>query len=363
MDTPFGCDWVAIQLDALDAFFRNSDEGEGLTWEAKADIIRPAQIHKAASGFGNSALGGYLVLGAKWDNAARKWTLPGVALGKEPKTWLSSVINSGTNPSPRIDVKSFATSPNMTVAVVRFVPVPNPPSITADGRVFERTVGQTLPVSDPSALARLFARGEEARSAAETLAEWEARAVFRGPPGKRIPAFYSLALVPTGIPKDLGTVIFRRSFVDSLRDRLFTDVTHLVGPGAHDGREIAQDRVSAWLQFTEGDNGPLAVVTRRGAVVGAHAGGQGNGLATLRGDGPATMWTVVSRIAGDLGLHGPAALHMEVQAPTGSGSSFASIKRWTSVSPPSDADVNRLMRELDRAAGSWAFEPEQDQDV
>lgn len=360
VDTPFGSDWVRLGLDTLAAFFRTADEGEGLTWEAKADTIRPEQIHKAASGFGNSVLGGYLVLGAKWDKAARQWTLPGVDLGKEPRTWLSSVVTSGTNPAPEIDVKIFTSGSGMPIAVVRIVPVPTPPSVTADGRVFERTVGQTLPVSDPIALARLFARGDGARATAAALAETEAQAVFRGPPGKQAPALYSVALVPTGLPADLAVAIFRRSFVDSLRDMLFARLMDLVGPGAHDGRELAQDYVSAWLQFVAGDIGPTVVVTRRGAVIGAQAGGRGNGLAALRGDGLATLWSAVSRIASTLGCYGPAALHIEVQAPTGSGASMASVRRWTTVSSPGDGEVDGVMRELARSTGSWAFEPERD---
>ena len=73
MDTPFGATWTDLDLATLQAFFRRAERDEGLTWEAKADQVTSQHVHKAASGFGNSVLGGYLVLGAKWNKQKLAW--------------------------------------------------------------------------------------------------------------------------------------------------------------------------------------------------------------------------------------------------------------------------------------------------
>ena len=58
------------------AFFAEAAD-EGLTWEAKGNAIRPEHVIEAASAFGNSLLGGYLVLGASQAKKGGPWTVDG----------------------------------------------------------------------------------------------------------------------------------------------------------------------------------------------------------------------------------------------------------------------------------------------
>jgi hypothetical protein len=69
-------------------------------------------------------------------------------------------------PVPRIDVATWERDEGRHVAVVAVDPVAVPPSITRDGVVYERTSGQTLPVTDQVVLARLHDAGQHARSRA-----------------------------------------------------------------------------------------------------------------------------------------------------------------------------------------------------
>jgi hypothetical protein len=357
VDTPFGVSWADLGLAALQAFFDRAERDEGLTWEAKAGDIRPQHVHKAASGFGNSVMGGYLVLGATWDRQAGVWTLPGVMLNPEPKTWTSSVVTSGVNPVPPFDARVFGLSSGASVTVVRFDPVPDPPCITVEGRVFERTVGQTLPVTDPQALARLFARGERARSRAEEAARSAARLAFGSPPGMSSPALYSLAIAPIGLPPDVGYAIFRRSFVQGLWRVLDETMRGTIGLNAYTFEEVRQELVAGWLQWTTGGPGPVVLVMRQGAAAVALAGtGQGNGVAALYGDNLRGPWTAALRVAQMMGGFGPAFLGLQVQLPTGA---TGEVERWITLDPPTDAELASLQRELQRLRGGpLAYEPE-----
>ena len=103
-----------LALEDVRAFLAGVDDEEGVTWEAKADEdkrrgkvkgdeageLYPTTIHKAVSAFANQ-VGGYLIIGARWDKDARKWRLPGVKVREhEAASWLSKVIG-GMQPVPR----------------------------------------------------------------------------------------------------------------------------------------------------------------------------------------------------------------------------------------------------------------------
>ncbi len=62
--TPFGATWDDLTLEHVTAFFRDADD-EGWTWEAKGTAVRPEHVRVAASAFGNSVAGGFLILGAR----------------------------------------------------------------------------------------------------------------------------------------------------------------------------------------------------------------------------------------------------------------------------------------------------------
>ena len=79
LQTPFGAPWDALSLEVLRAFFAQAGD-ETLTWEAKGGIVHKEQVLKAASAFGNSLLGGFLVLGVAGEKGralvARRFDVP-----------------------------------------------------------------------------------------------------------------------------------------------------------------------------------------------------------------------------------------------------------------------------------------------
>jgi hypothetical protein len=163
--TLFGTSWEELSLPAIEVFLASAED-EGLTWEAKGDRSagrwpRTAQVEKAVCGFANSRAGGVLIIGAERAEGHRAgWAVPGLLPpGDEAALALDRVIRNGLRPVPTFRTRSWAVGEERSVAVVWVEPTDRPPSITRDGRVFERTTGATVPVTDPTALARLFDAG------------------------------------------------------------------------------------------------------------------------------------------------------------------------------------------------------------
>src|SRR5437868_5161696 len=88
---------------------------ESLTWEAKGGEITAHHVRVAASAFGNSQLGGNLVLGISRTGGPwvpDRWTPP----GGEVRLWLETCLaNGGVDPKPSIEVKSFDLDGDGTV--------------------------------------------------------------------------------------------------------------------------------------------------------------------------------------------------------------------------------------------------------
>jgi predicted HTH transcriptional regulator len=155
-----------------------------VTWEAKADDdeerkrpegeepgrLRATTIRKGACAFANQ-IGGYLILGARWDKRERRWRMAGfVPPEPEAKTWLSNVLD-GLRPVPRYDLKAWALNGQRVVAVVQVEPVDVAPCMTPQGHVYERVSGKSVRVTDPVLLDALFRRGREARERADGSAQ------------------------------------------------------------------------------------------------------------------------------------------------------------------------------------------------
>ena len=85
------------------AFFAQAGD-ETLTWEAKGGIVHKEQVLKAASAFGNSLLGAFLVLGASQAKKGGPWSLDGSTFPDEPTTWVSTcLMNDAVRPRPSFD--------------------------------------------------------------------------------------------------------------------------------------------------------------------------------------------------------------------------------------------------------------------
>jgi hypothetical protein len=177
-------------------------------------------VRKAVTAFAN-AIGGYPLIGVRRDVGSRSWIADGVAFGEnvEPAVWAGNVIRNGVSPVPRFDVRSWATAAG-AVAVIRIEPVPVMPCMTSNGEVFERVSGESVKVTDPAVLQRLYERGW----AAETLTLAEA-AIGRALERERIsappwPPYLKLTLArcPTGKPDDVAETLFAPTFEATLRD-------------------------------------------------------------------------------------------------------------------------------------------------
>lgn len=103
--------------------------------------------------------------------------------------WVDQVIRDGAvKPVPWFEPRTFLERPG--AAIIAIEPVAQPPCVTSGGAVYERTSGRTVPVTDPSELARLFAGGRAAHMQSviqqldDLIAEANAarRALFEDPP-------------------------------------------------------------------------------------------------------------------------------------------------------------------------------------
>lgn len=94
MSTPFGTDWDDLTLDHLIAFF-SEPRNEGLRWEAKGRRIRPQHIREGVSGFANSHIGGFLVLGVTQDQETKAWSIDHWQPPDEVALWVQNCIGDG----------------------------------------------------------------------------------------------------------------------------------------------------------------------------------------------------------------------------------------------------------------------------
>lgn len=179
--TIFGVPWDELSLAHVQSYLIRADD-EPLLWEAKGTKLHPNEVRRQVCAFANSHEGGYLILGAEkaaGEGGGRRWVLDGVQFPDEPPTWITNVVGDlerGVRPRPDFDVKSWE-APNGHVAVVRVTPTSTPPCLT-NGTVYQRQPGKSETVRDPAILADLFARGDEARRAAQARADRAAQIVL-----------------------------------------------------------------------------------------------------------------------------------------------------------------------------------------
>lgn len=191
---------------------------EALTWECKGGRVRAEHVIRTVAGLANSELGGYLILGANWSNG--HWELDGIELD-DATAWVSNAIER-LSPRPFYDactVSDEATGSQLVVVAVE--PVGEPPCLTPDGVVFERVVGQTVPVRDASRLAALFARGEAAeRDAREAVSGAILQTIKpEGASGGALPAVM-IGLAAIGEVLDLERHLFSEGYEELLRGEL-----------------------------------------------------------------------------------------------------------------------------------------------
>src|SRR4051794_10137063 len=121
----FETPWDKLDPEAVNAFLKTARE-EGVTWEAKADDERGRlhadSLRKAVCGLANR-IGGYVLVGAKWNRTERSWELPGITPpDDEPELWIGKVVR-GLSPAPRFEARAWTHEDGRVIAVVWVEPV------------------------------------------------------------------------------------------------------------------------------------------------------------------------------------------------------------------------------------------------
>lgn len=356
----FGRPWADLKVDDVEAFLADTQE-EGLLWEAKGtQQPHTHSVRKAVCGFSN-ALGGYFLIGAE-RAASGEWRLPGVQFHGEAGTWLSSAITSGLSPTPPFDVKVFDRGGDKKAVVVRVEPVAVPPCITADGIVFQRVSGQTLPVTDQRVLTELAERGGAARYQAEGKGLRAAGRILEEP-GILTPldSLLGIALCPVGGPADRAAVLFRESFGESLRgivaDSLQADPMARYPVLA----SIHQDAMRMWPTAQELGQGWTAAAYWDGAVAAVYSQQEAElSVAELVGrisHGWRSLAEVATLLQGVGDTHVVVIVNAEHAAQAKRAVPTEPARRWTASPTPQEDDIARVQRDIRRGFGEPAWEP------
>lgn len=345
----FAVDWDVLDLEHVQSFLQAATE-EGLTWEAKAGE-RPhnRSVHKAVCGFANSTVGGFLILGAEHAEG-QGWSLPGMNFQGEAGPWISSVIATGMSPVPRFDVKVWPRDGGRIACVIAVDPVAVPPCITKQGQVFERTSGQTIPVTDPLVLTRLTDRGQAARERAALTATASVASLVNYPPAD-LPVLLSLGLAATGMPDDVSAYLFNEDFATGA---FLTQIREHLQLGPYLRRPFFTAVEQGALKATLEGLDSIWVATARwdGSVAIGYLAPETQLVATGLMELIRPAWVVAANLLRELSAYGSAHLYCSAQL----WNEGVQFKRWTSVEPPTEAELSSVERELRRANGEPAWE-------
>ena len=359
LQTPFGVPWDALTLDALWGFFGEAGD-ETLTWEAKGGVIHKEQVVRAASAFGNSLLGGFLVLGVSQAKKGGPWSVDGWPFPDEPTTWVSTcLMNDAVRPRPSFDVRAWPIGDRRQVAVVSIRPVSVPPVITRDGQVWERLSGLSQQIRDPADMRSLVQRGERALGAARQTAEEGRNDMIAAPPMERrctiIVSMASPALIGDVVP-----IVFRQASYDAITALLNGRLAPPSIGGYHHNRLEGDLTQHALTEFSAGfsDSEGFSVrVGRHGSVVvGQSHGLVPDGLSTVAesADALRPTWeaaaSLIEAYAGEVPVHVAVALWNDKRT-------WTHMARWTRVPGLWDEDMAFVMRESRRALGRTEWEP------
>lgn len=383
----FDVPWQQLDEDAVQRFLDDSGE-EGITWEAKADdtrgVLRPDSLRKAACGLANQ-LGGYVIVGAKWNSGAGKWTLPGIsAPDEEPDLWIGKVLR-GLRPVPHHKTKPWTLPGGRVVMVVWIAPVAQTPCMTAQGRIYERVSGETLPVTDPALLARLTQRGEHAQQRALQFADRAAQIATLTPGWAGQAAVATgLALAPIGRQTDdIGARLFTQSFKDELTTALWeffgknrqpTDMhvwqrqDSLTVAGTFEAA-YEDEFVDAALHQSEFHRSTWLLRASWDGAVTAGIVANDDAATALGSSDPSLRrgWPLLVPLVERLGGYGPTQLTylFRVAHPSPPGyfdgiPTGTEIRRGVELRKPEPEQIASIERETRRAAGEVAVEPEPD---
>ena len=386
VDSFFGTPWPDLTLDHVEAFLSDAGD-EGLTWEAKGtERPRRESVRKNVSAFANAEGGFYIVGASRVDGG---WQLDPIDFGAdEAGTWLAQVIRSNVLPIPWFDVKSFECEGG-SVVVVNVAPVSEPPCMTTNGEVYTRVSGESYPVRDPGTLRRLFERGE-GRAAQTEVEALRAAAVPENEGDLDAENPYlrlRLAFAPTGRLDDVGGRLFTRPYYDALAAAMYRlPRSPLFEYPAFDHFAYGTTQDSVFVRERHPDNRQRWTVQARwDGSVAVYL----DVLPNLAEDRPRLLDVsifgaavrpgsqLLTDLVRELGGYGRAhvalvvhARRFEVESINGNAGQIPApntmrpIQAWTDADVIlSDAKLDRMRRELCRAAGAVVWEPEPEGDA
>jgi hypothetical protein len=359
---PFGVAWDRLTLKDVQTFLALAED-ESLTWEAKGNDIRPAHVREAASAFGNSLLGGLLLLGVSQDRNTREWSLDGwVPPQSEVELWLNDCLdNGGVTPKPSVAVKPWKLDSGGAVACVAIWPVAVPPVITSAGQVWERTSGKSQKLTEPSALRRLFERGDAARLRVRQLSNEAAEELLTIETNRGLPSIV-LGFGAASLPSEMAADVFRQSFLSSLvedakalhRKDLSAGIAQLVGADAEWNQGGATFRSNDGFPTSESYSVRVGRDARVALAFSDPGMGAINSPQTYT-DRFLAMWEVGIAILRRLGALGT--IHVAARLPTRIG--VVSMAAWSETESDGKDELAAMIRDAQRALGlSGGWEPE-----
>ena len=202
--------------------FLASAPGEGLVWEGKGtdSLTRlKTKIIAGVCGLANQ-LGGRFIIGAVEDKASGTWSLEGVDddVNEDAHDWLARILTANLKEPPPFEIRRWSLSNGRLAAVIQVDASSTPPCMTRSGLVYQRVVGETKKITDPSVLADLIRKGQARRDAVEARAVDTIRRLIdvRALVGDVQSIRVVLALVPTTGRDDYSGRLFTESFKGEL---------------------------------------------------------------------------------------------------------------------------------------------------
>lgn len=360
--TPFGVDWDSLELAHVLAFLAQSED-ESLIWEAKGGEITPHHVRQAVSGFGNSELGGVLILGVTRDRATREWVPDHwEPPEREAQLWITNCLaRGGVRPRPWTGVKPWDVDGGGQIACVAVAPAAMPPILTSAGQAWERTSGATVKVTDPADLRRLFERGRAAAERAASIAVAAAKELFEIELTREAHAAV-LAFAAPSVPGEMTGVVFRRTLVDIVvahaKDLLREDTAPGLQPMIRGGGEVNQGGVTAFSTGGFADDASYSVRLRRdgGIAVGfthrdLRSGAEWTAHAHER---LARMWNAGRDLLERLGAVRELRAAGIFDGPNGPIEAGV----WSLMESDGTDERGRIVRDVQRALGRPEWEPE-----
>ena len=364
--TPFGPSFEDLTLEDLERALE-AEEYEPLTWEAKGIRASRAQVLKYVAGFANSRAGGILILGAEQKQRGGRWTYSGAPMSLEPIVQLDQYIRDGLDPVPIYRPRVLGHGDLGPIIAIQVDPIDVPPCITADGQVFERVSGRTIPVALSADLARLYERGAAAHDRIRREAHDAAYELGSGRDPDE-PMAIVLAVAAASLASEISDRIFRPSFEASLRDEAhqlyrsaFGDqMAGLVGPWSE--RSQGWTSAVATTTFRPVDERITLRVRRHGGIAVALdlRGRPSNGALWIRGrpDIMPAMYHTLSRVLELLDARGSTFLVGRMTAEPNRGSFEAD--QASDTRSDGSIELGRIVRDIGRGAGHHDPEPEVD---